>query len=338
MTPPKKEILETLSQSTVTGKEVAQTKVRKLARKTRLERVLPPVRYALVVLSSLYLSSALFTLSSHITGELGRVSKHFEGWWQVGGLVAWRAVEVGLMWILEFEGRDVWTLAFLAHLPTYALLASFYNIRPTTMLLAYAITVISTAAPFTLLRKSSNEKESSGGTSSNRAIVQDCATTIYTTLAATSIFTVALSLSYATWLPAHLVVHFDYLPDISVVHAGPARLPVLFVALLPAGWAARDFLFVSSAESAAGKNKREGEYLACTVYHKLWGQLSPKTRVLVTRTATLAGMLVLNTVVQIAGTVRGADVEGAAAWGAIWAAAAGTVGATYAWIEAVDGV
>lgn len=222
------------------------------------------------------------------------------------------------------------------------------------MLLAYAITVISTAAPFTLLRKSSTEKESPGGTSSNRAIVQDCATTIYTTLAATSIFTVALSLSYATWLPAHLVVHFDYLPDISVVHAGPARLPVLFVALLPAGWAARDFLFVSSTGSTtddddsdndeddtndkAGKDKKEGEYLACTVCHKLCGQLSPKTRVLVTRTATLAGMLVLNTVVQVAGTVRGADVEGAAAWGAIWATAAGAVGATYAWIEAVDGV
>lgn len=220
------------------------------------------------------------------------------------------------------------------------------------MLLAYAITVISTAAPFTLLRKPETPRESP----SNRAITHDCATTIYTTLAATSIFTVALSLSYATWLPAHLVVHFDYLPDISVVHAGPNRLPVLFVALLPAGWAARDFLFVSSAESArsatdddndddkddttgeADKNKCKGEYLACTMCHKMCGQLSPKTRVLVARTATLAVMLVLNTVVQVAGTVRGASVEGAAAWGAVWAAAAGTVGATYGWIEAVDGV
>lgn len=104
MAPPKEEIFVAVTESTVAGKEAAHTEVRKLVRKTRLERVPPPVRYALVVLSSLYLSSALFTLSSHITGELARVSKHFEAWWQVGGLVAWRAVEVGLMWILGFNG------------------------------------------------------------------------------------------------------------------------------------------------------------------------------------------------------------------------------------------
>lgn len=97
-------MFEAVTQSTVTGKEAARSEVRRLVRKTHLERVPPPVRYALVVLSSLYLSSALFTLSSHTTRELGRVSKHFEGWWQVGGLVAWRAVEVGLTWILGYNG------------------------------------------------------------------------------------------------------------------------------------------------------------------------------------------------------------------------------------------
>lgn len=65
-----------------------------------------PARFALVVLSSLILSSALFTVTSVVTiGDLGFVSKHLEKWWEVGGLIAWRAVELGLAWMLGFDGK-----------------------------------------------------------------------------------------------------------------------------------------------------------------------------------------------------------------------------------------
>lgn len=58
----------------------------------------------MVVLGSLIMSSVLFTLTADVTqGELGLVSKHLEEWWEVGGLVAWRAAEVGLAWILGFD-------------------------------------------------------------------------------------------------------------------------------------------------------------------------------------------------------------------------------------------
>ncbi|KAJ5103453.1 hypothetical protein N7532_003982 [Penicillium argentinense] len=71
-----------------------------------LARIPSPARFALVVLSSLIASSILFTATAEITqGELGLVSKHLEEWWEVGGLVAWRAAEVGLAWILGFDSK-----------------------------------------------------------------------------------------------------------------------------------------------------------------------------------------------------------------------------------------
>ncbi|RHZ48638.1 uncharacterized protein CDV56_103783 [Aspergillus thermomutatus] len=338
---------------------------------SQLRRVPSPVRFLLVVFNSLLLSSVLFTMTSSVTlGELGRVSKHLEGWWEVGGLMLWKAVEVGLAWILGFDGklspcfyrddyvelgadgpatpgRDVLSFTFLTHLPTYSLLSSFYGIRPTTILASYGITLLSTAIPFILLRRPSSVHSLPHAPSDavpNRSILQDRPTALYTTVAATAIFSVALYSSYASWLPAYLVVHFENIPDIRLAHAGPAGLPILFLTLLPAGWAARDFLFVSSAGASNSdatlklRSASEGEYLACAIYRRTWGTLSPKTRVLVSRTALLASTIVLNTVLQVAGTVRGVDVPGATMWGSIWGVATIAVGGFFGWIEAVDGV
>ncbi|KAH8423803.1 uncharacterized protein LDX57_001561 [Aspergillus melleus] len=358
MAPRKKDVLSTVTDKLESASDAVDRSASHLRQKTRLENIPSPARFILVVGSSLILSSTLFSLSSGITlGELGNVSKHLDEWWEVGGLIVWKAVEVGLAWALGFDGRDVSSFIFLTHLPTYALLVSFYNIRPTTVLASYAIILLSTSIPFMILRKPSSVHNLSGApwdAVSNRSILQDRAITIYTTLAATAIFTVLLYISYATWLPAQLVLHFINIPDISTVHAGPAGLPVLFVALLPAGWAARDFLFASSAGALASKSDstkksppasssssttdRQGEYLISTIYRKTWASLSAKTRVLVSRTFVLASMLVINTVVQVAGTVDGVDIEGASAWGSVWAVATFIVAGLFAWIEAIDGV
>jgi hypothetical protein len=338
--------------------------------KPMVERIPSLARFFLVIISSLALSSTLFTLTSPITlGELGSVSRHLEEWWEVGGLMAWKAVEVALAWALGFDGqqpyfcrprgtlltvsvgRDVLNFSFLIHLPTYALLSSFYGLRPTAVLASYAIVLISTAVPFALLRKPSSVHNLARAPStavSNRGILQDWGITVYTTILATAIYTVTIYLSYQTWLPAQLVVHFERLPSVTRVHAGPAGLPILFLSLLPAGWAARDFLFVSSAGTPAvqdteiEKGKRvlpqHGEYLASTVYRKTWGALSWRTRVLIKRTVTLATVLMANTIIQVAGTVSGASFEGASAWGFVWTAATLVVGLVYGWIEAVDGL
>lgn len=236
---------------------------------------------------------------------------------------------------------------FLTQLPTYTLLSSFYKIRPTTIVIAYAITLFSCTIPFVFFRRSAYVHDLARAPSnavSNRSILQDRPTAFYTTLVATTIFTTTLNLSYATWLPAYLVVHFENIPDISLTHAGAAVLPVLFLNLLPAGWAAKDFLFVSSAgvqddpgtkEKQSTSGKTQG-YL-CALYCRTWGALSTKKRTLIQRTATLATMTSLSTVVQLVGTLQGIDIQGASAWGAMWSVANLIIGLIFGWIEGVDG-
>lgn len=91
------------SESTRPARELATTAT---AQTSRLACIPSLARFLLVVLSSLIVSSVLFTLTSTLTvGDLGPISKHLEEWWEVGGLIAWRAVEVGLAWVLGFDGK-----------------------------------------------------------------------------------------------------------------------------------------------------------------------------------------------------------------------------------------
>lgn len=244
-------------------------------------------------------------------------------------------------------GWDVASFLFLTHQPTFSLLSFFYGVRPTSTLASYLITILSTVIPFAFLRRPASVHDfshASSGAVANRTILQDTPTTIYTVLAATSIFSVVLYGSYASWLPAQLVVHFESLPDISAAHAGPSGLPVLFVTLIPAGYAIRDFLFVSSTghrEDTIEEEQpasREDEYLIVDIYRRTWCKLSTKTRILIYRTLILATSVLLNTTVQIAGTIQNVSVQGAATWGGVWAVSALAIGATFGWIEAVDGV
>lgn len=180
---------------------------------------------------------------------------------------------------------------------------------------------------------------------SKRDIIQDRQTILYTSVAGATIFAVIMYLSFSTWLPGFLVTHFDGIPDIRTAYAGPAGLPIWIITLLPAGYAARELLFVSSTGWSLDRegeehhrSEREGEYLVTSLYNRTWASLSPKTRILISRTVVLATMTLLNTVVQVAGTIQGAEVVGATGWGAIWAVAALSIGTYFAWVTAVDDV
>lgn len=64
------------------------------------------VRFALVISSSLVLSSVLLTVFSLQTaGHLAGISKHLEEWWEIAGLILWRATELGLAWVFGFDSR-----------------------------------------------------------------------------------------------------------------------------------------------------------------------------------------------------------------------------------------
>ncbi|KAK2757206.1 hypothetical protein FQN54_004720 [Arachnomyces sp. PD_36] len=307
-----------------------------------------PLRLLLGVLTSLGLSSLLYSLSTEVTaGDLALISKRLDTWWGVGGLVTWRAVELSAGWFLGYDGRDVASIILLSHLPTFNLLSTFYAIRPTTVLASFAITLFSTTFPFVFLHRTNpvhQPRTAAQGTISNRAILTDKPTTIYTILAATSIYSVFLYVSFATWLPVHLVSYFDGIRDLRTAHSGPAGLPLLLLNLLPAGYAARDFLFVSSTgtsqplEPKPSSKDGQGELLFTSLYRKTWGQLPVKTRTLISRTLVLSSMVMLNTIVQVAGTIEGAELYGAVGWGGIWSLATLVIGLTFHWIEDVEGV
>lgn len=250
-------------------------------------------------------------------------------------------------------GRDIAFFILLTHTPTFFLLSYFYRIRPTTVITSFAIDIISMTVPFMLLRRPNavhNLSSSSSRSVSNKSILQDRPTTIYTSVAASSTFALLLYISFSTWLPVFLVTHFDGIPDITATYAGPAGLPAMFFSLLPAGYAARDLLFLNSAgwspdpESSRDESSRDessnnsNEYLVTSLYRQTWGRLGAKTRILLLRTITLALMMVLNTIIRVWGTIKGVDIVGAAGWGSIWAVAALVIGLTFGWIEAVDGV
>ena len=69
-----------------------------------------PVRFVLAVLSSLALNSGLLALTSSIhLDELQSVSKPLNSC-DLGGLLAWRAFEIGLAWVLGYDGNDIYFL------------------------------------------------------------------------------------------------------------------------------------------------------------------------------------------------------------------------------------
>ncbi|EEA27491.1 hypothetical protein TMatcc_004211 [Talaromyces marneffei ATCC 18224] len=305
------------------------------------------VRFALVISSSLVLSSVLLTVFSLQTaGHLAGISKHLEEWWEIAGLILWRATELGLAWVFGFDSLDVAELTLLTHAPIYFLLYSFYGVEPSAVLITFAIEIVSKTIPFFLFRGPNSVHALSsprGAQVSNREILQDYPTIVFASGGAASIYTIIMYLSFNTWLPVHLVTYFDGISDISLVHAGPAAFPQVLTQLLVIGYAAYDFLFASSAGWSAKSDSKEkpeaeGEYLITSLCNRTWGKLSPKGKILASRSLVLATVTLLNTIIAGTGSIKGIELMGSVGWGSLWAVASLTVSSLFAWIEAVPGV
>jgi len=234
-------------------------------------------------------------------------------------------------------------LTLLSHLPPLYLLTTFYSIRPSTVVTSLAIDLATTYIPFRLLRplSATHNLHAPKRSVANRSIINDLPVRALTTLLAAGIYGVAMYSSFYTWLPVHLVLHFDGLRDISAAHT--AALPFLIASFLPVGYAAREFLFTP----ATGARLDLGDIrarafnpatatLGETIRYNLWGY-SKRTRVLIKRTATLIAVSGFNTWLQTYVTVEGAEGYGAAGWSAIWATAAALTGLVYLWVGDVEG-
>lgn len=63
------------------------------------------LRFPLVVVFSLTLSSVFYSLSSAFTaGDLSSVSRSLNEWWEVAGLVGWKATELAIGWWGQYDG------------------------------------------------------------------------------------------------------------------------------------------------------------------------------------------------------------------------------------------
>ena len=203
---------------------------------------------------------------------------------------------------------------------------------------------MTTYIPFRLLRPvlPTHSSEAPKGAIANRTIINDLPVAVFTSLLAAGIYGIVLYSSFATWLPTHLILHFDGLRDLTGAYE--ATVALLLPAFIPSGIAAKSFLFTPSTGARADlgdiKNSAfnpETATLWETVLYNLWGY-SKRTRTIIKRTATLAAVVYLNTFLQVFVTVEGADAIGAAGWACVWATATVLTGSALWWVGNVEGV
>ena len=237
-----------------------------------------------------------------------------------------------------FLGSDFAAFTFLSTVPYYYFLATFYVIRPTTVMTGLAIDTLVAYLPFYTFKVSSSihSIRTPKGVAANRSVINDFGVQAATSLFAAGIYAVVVFLSYATWLPIHLVLYFEGIRDISLAHN--SNFPYLIASFLPIGFAAKVFLF-TPAEAAKpdaydreiAKFNPETATLKETLMFNLFGY-SNRTRTLMQRTTTLAVIGGLHTWLRTYITVEGSEILGAAGWSGVWSIAAVVTGLMYVWV------
>ena len=174
----------------------------------------------------------------------------------------------------------------------------------------------------------------------NRSIITDPWTTISCSLLATAIFATLLEFSFATFLPTWLITHFDRIRDLTAAHLGASGLPLLLVSLVPAGYAAMQFIFVSSTAAPPTSlyvfDTTDSGFIQ-HVYHNAWGWYTNRQKELISRTVLVAAMTVAETVIQIWGTIEGVELTGALGYAGIWGAGVLLIGAVFDWVGGPSG-
>jgi hypothetical protein len=74
----------------------------------RTSQIPAKLQFPLVVILSFGISTLLYSLIAEIgTGELASISIHSESWLDVAGLLAWKAVLLGVCWFGGFDGMTL---------------------------------------------------------------------------------------------------------------------------------------------------------------------------------------------------------------------------------------
>ncbi|PMD36510.1 hypothetical protein L207DRAFT_586215 [Hyaloscypha variabilis F] len=280
-----------------------------VARPSKIPR---PLRFPLVVLLSLTLSSLLYSFASSQTADLARVSRSLDQWWQVGALVGWRTFELSLGWYGDYDGNDLAALTLLSHGPPLYLLGTFYEIRPIAVLLSLSIDIATTYIPFRLLRPLSLAHSASNTISSvqapNNEILTSTSIQIYTTILAAAIYSVTLYTAYLTFLPVQFATYFSNIPTLAPAYAAT---PYFALPSLDLPRASSKVIYIYSF----------GEHIV----YNVWGY-SKRSKVVIKRTVALMLVSGVNTFVQAFFTIEGVEAAGAVSYASVWLIANGITG------------
>lgn len=134
-----------------------------------------------------------------------------------------------------------------------------------------------------------------------------------------------------------MITYFDEVRSLEAAHN--AVLPVLFVACIPIGNSAKDFLFSSSIVASRGPgsiaprrfNPSTASLSETVLYNFGLASYSTREAVLSRRTLILVLFSAANTFVRVFGTVEGTEVYGALGWAGLWSTAALAVGIAFGW-------
>ncbi|KAF2834468.1 hypothetical protein M501DRAFT_1027274 [Patellaria atrata CBS 101060] len=315
-----------------------------LARRTNaLPRLL---KFPLLCILSLTLSAGLYTLAEEWTGgELAAVSKKMTEPWQVGVVFGWRLLEIGVSWWGGLDYLDLISLTLLSHFPYLHLLNTFFLVSPTTVLITLAIDVVSLAVPLRLLRATlpAHNPRASKRIVPDRDIIHDSSIGFLTTLFPTAIISLLLYVAERTFLPTFAVQNFADIPSVAAAHG--ATLPSLLTSLIPAGWAAREFLFMPSSGATPSPVRnlptepQPFNPAMATLSDTIWYNLglanpSPRVRILAKRTGLLSAVVFANTAIKV-WTVEGAETVGVLGWAGLWTVVQLVLGSAFAWLGAV---
>ncbi|ROT35689.1 hypothetical protein SODALDRAFT_328066 [Sodiomyces alkalinus F11] len=295
------------------------------------------VQFPLVTILSFSISSLGYSfLNEWSGGELANVGKTLNTWEEVGALAGWRIVELALGWFAGFDSLDVAALNLLAHGPAISLLSTFYNISTPTALSALGIEMLSTFAPFQLLRPLSGAHVREAKNVANREILTDIPIQAYTTLLSAMIYGITLFSALHTYLPTSFAVYFEGLPDLTPAYT--ANYLSLLPVALAFGFAARSFIFTPF--TATGRSKEDGKLeqfdpvtatLGETVLYNLWGYTT-RGKVIILRTAVVMVMTGISTYLQCFMTIGGVEPRGAASYAGPWVVASFLTGVALAFV------
>ncbi|KAK7923310.1 hypothetical protein PG985_007381 [Apiospora marii] len=308
---------------------------------TRRESKLPKaLQFPLVVILSLAFSSVGYSLVYPWTkGVLAQHARVLDSWSEVALLTGWRmssallttarlSFELALGWYGEYDSNDLVSLTLLSHGPPLYLLSAFYNTPAQALLIALGVETLSTYLPFRLLRALS-PVHADPSKVHNAELLTDKPIAVLTSLLSGAIFTISLFSAYATYLPRFMVVYLNNLPSITAAHE--VYYLHLLPVTLPLGFAATSFIFAPAEAEEEPKVPESGNFdpveasLKETVRYNFWGW-SNRTKMVMKRTALLMAMTGINTTLQTALTVEGAEVPGALAWSSVWVVASAVTG------------